>query len=74
MVVRAGNRANNFQARRTARSLALGRLAFSNSVGGIAAQTLFLAVADMFYRKNDLEHAAAYRGGSLYHAVGDAGF
>ncbi len=34
-------------------------LAFSNSVGGIAAQTLFLAVADMFYRKINLEHAAA---------------
>lgn len=34
-------------------------LAFSNSVGGIAAQTLFLAVADMFYRKHNLEHAAA---------------
>ncbi|WP_116083431.1 sodium:calcium antiporter [Tropicimonas sp. IMCC34011] len=34
-------------------------LAFSNSVGGIAAQTLFLAVADMFYRKVNLEHAAA---------------
>lgn len=34
-------------------------LAFSNSVGGIAAQTVFLAVADMFYRKTNLEHAAA---------------
>lgn len=34
-------------------------LAFSNSVGGIAAQTVFLAVADMFYRKVNLEHAAA---------------
>lgn len=34
-------------------------LAFSNSVGGIAAQTVFLAVADMFYRKINLEHAAA---------------
>ncbi|SHI34634.1 sodium:calcium antiporter [Wenxinia saemankumensis] len=34
-------------------------LAFSNSVGGIAAQTLFLAVADMFYRRINLEHAAA---------------
>ncbi len=34
-------------------------LAFSNSVGGIAAQTLFLAFADMFYRKINLEHAAA---------------
>lgn len=34
-------------------------LAFSNSVGGIAAQTVFLAVADMCYRKTNLEHAAA---------------
>lgn len=34
-------------------------LAFSNSIGGIAAQTLFLAAADMFYRRVNLEHAAA---------------
>lgn len=34
-------------------------LAFSNSIGGIAAQTLFLAAADMFYRNVNLEHAAA---------------
>lgn len=34
-------------------------LAFSNSVGGIAAQTVFLAVADMFYRRINLEHAGA---------------
>jgi cation:H+ antiporter len=34
-------------------------LAFSNSVGGIAAQTAFLAVADIFYRRINLEHAAA---------------
>jgi len=34
-------------------------LAFSNSVGGIAAQTLFLTIADMFNRKINLEHAAA---------------
>lgn len=34
-------------------------LAFSNAVGGIAAQTVFLAVADMFYRRVNLEHAAA---------------
>jgi cation:H+ antiporter len=34
-------------------------LAVSNSLGGIAAQTLFLAVADMFYRRANLEHAAA---------------
>ena len=34
-------------------------LAVSNALGGIAAQTLFLAIADMFYRKANLEHAAA---------------
>jgi len=34
-------------------------LAVSNSLGGIAAQTVFLAIADMFYRRANLEHAAA---------------
>lgn len=34
-------------------------LAVSNSLGGIAAQTVFLAVADIVYRKVNLEHAAA---------------
>jgi cation:H+ antiporter len=34
-------------------------LAASNSLGGIAVQTLFLAVADIFYRRANLEHAAA---------------
>lgn len=34
-------------------------LAFSNSIGGIAAQTLFLAIADLIYRRANLEHAAA---------------
>lgn len=34
-------------------------LAASNAVGGIAAQTVFLAVADRVYRKANLEHAAA---------------
>jgi cation:H+ antiporter len=34
-------------------------LAVSNAVGGIAAQTAFLAIADIFYRKANLEHAAA---------------
>lgn len=34
-------------------------LAFSNAVGGIAVQTAFLALADMVYRKANLEHAAA---------------
>jgi len=34
-------------------------LAISNAVGGIAVQTLFLAVADFTYRRTNLEHAAA---------------
>ncbi len=34
-------------------------LAFANSVGGIAAQTAFLAIADLIYRRANLEHAAA---------------
>jgi cation:H+ antiporter len=34
-------------------------LAFSNGIGGIAAQTAFLAIADITYRRANLEHAAA---------------
>ncbi len=34
-------------------------LAVGNAIGGIAVQTLFLAVADLAYRKANLEHAAA---------------
>ncbi|WP_026381683.1 sodium:calcium antiporter [Afifella pfennigii] len=34
-------------------------LAYSNSLGGIAAQTAFLAFADIAYRRANLEHAAA---------------
>lgn len=34
-------------------------LAFSNGIGGIAAQTAFLAFADLVYRRANLEHAAA---------------
>jgi len=34
-------------------------LAFANGIGGIAAQTAFLAVADMIHRRANLEHAAA---------------
>ncbi len=34
-------------------------LAFSNALGGIAVQTFFLAVADIVYRRANLEHAAA---------------
>jgi cation:H+ antiporter len=43
----------------TAASAGDAPLAFSNSIGGIAAQTLFLALADLIYRKANLEHAAA---------------
>ena len=34
-------------------------LAISNAVGGIAVQTAFLAIADLTYRRANLEHAAA---------------
>jgi len=34
-------------------------LAFSNGIGGIAAQTAFLVLADLLYRRANLEHAAA---------------
>ncbi|MFD5319974.1 sodium:calcium antiporter [Streptomyces sp. NPDC127098] len=34
-------------------------LAYSNAVGGIAAQTLAVAAADLAYRRVNLEHAAA---------------
>ncbi|WP_232830605.1 sodium:calcium antiporter [Oceanicella sp. SM1341] len=34
-------------------------LAFSNSIGGIAAQTAFLGLADLVFRRANLEHAAA---------------
>ena len=33
--------------------------AISNALGGIAAQTVFIAVADLAYRRVNLEHAAA---------------
>lgn len=34
-------------------------LSVANAYGGIAAQTMFLAIADMAYRRVNLEHAAA---------------
>lgn len=43
----------------TAASYGHAEMAVSNALGGIAAQTAFLAIADMFYRKANLEHAAA---------------
>ena len=33
-------------------------LAVSNAIGGIAVQTFFLVLADIFYKKANLEHAA----------------
>lgn len=36
-----------------------GEMAISNAIGGIAAQTTFLAIADISYRKANLEHASA---------------
>ena len=44
-------------------------LAVSNSLGGIAAQTVFLAVADMAYRQANLEHAAASEANLLQGAI-----
>jgi len=35
------------------------QLALSNAVGGITAQTMFLAIADIAHREANLEHAAA---------------
>lgn len=35
------------------------QMAVSNAIGGIAAQTIFLAFADITYRKVNLEHASA---------------
>ncbi|BBL80001.1 cation transporter [Rubrobacter xylanophilus] len=43
----------------SAAALGDAELAVSNAVGGIAAQTVFLAVADAAYRRANLEHAAA---------------
>lgn len=44
-------------------------LAVSNAVGGIAVQTLFLTVADMFLRRVNLEHAAASIGNLMQGAL-----
>ncbi|KFZ31040.1 cation transporter [Pseudidiomarina salinarum] len=44
-------------------------LAVSNALGGIAVQTFFLAVADMSYRKANLEHAAASAPNMMQNAV-----
>lgn len=44
-------------------------LAISNALGGIAVQTLFLAVADVSYRRANLEHAAASAPNLLQNAL-----
>lgn len=46
-----------------------GELALANAVGGIATQTVFLAVADLFYRGGNLEHAAASAANLLQSAL-----
>jgi cation:H+ antiporter len=43
----------------TAAAQAHADLATANAIGGIAAQTAFLAIADLTYRRANLEHAAA---------------
>lgn len=43
----------------TAAAAGRAELAAANAVGGIAAQTAFLVVADLVYRRANLEHAAA---------------
>ncbi|MDX5377365.1 MAG: sodium:calcium antiporter [Halomonas sp.] len=40
-------------------------LAMSNALGGIAAQTVFLAVADIVHKRANLEHAAASLGNMI---------
>ena len=44
-------------------------LSVSNAVGGIAVQTTFLALADVVYRKANLEHAAASEANLVQAAV-----
>ncbi len=44
-------------------------LSVSNAVGGIAVQTTFLALADILYRKANLEHAAASEANLVQAAV-----
>lgn len=43
----------------TAAAAGYAQMAVSNGLGGIAAQTAFLALADIAYRRANLEHAAA---------------
>ncbi|MFW6104079.1 MAG: sodium:calcium antiporter, partial [Bacteroidota bacterium] len=41
-------------------------LAISNAIGGIAAQTAFLSIADICYKRGNLEHAAASIANLMY--------
>jgi cation:H+ antiporter len=43
----------------TAAAQGAAQLAIGNALGGLTAQTAFIAVADLFYRRANLEHAAA---------------
>ncbi|NDV02491.1 sodium:calcium antiporter [Pseudoroseicyclus tamaricis] len=52
----------------TAASSGDASFAMSNAVGGIAVQTLFLALADLLYKRANLEHAAA-EPANLFQAV-----
>jgi cation:H+ antiporter len=53
----------------SAASEGLASLAVSNAIGGICAQTVFLVIADMTYRKVNLEHAAADEKNTLQAAI-----
>lgn len=53
----------------TAAHAGFAELAVSNAVGGIAAQTAFLAIADICYPRANLEHAAASGGNLLQNAL-----
>lgn len=44
-------------------------LAVSNALGGIAVQTFFLAIADLTYRRANLEHAAASEPNMMQNAL-----
>ncbi len=43
----------------TAAAQNLPELSVRNAIGGIAVQTFFLAIADITYKKGNLEHASA---------------
>jgi cation:H+ antiporter len=53
----------------TAARNGLPQMALGNALGGIAAQTAFLVVADAVYRKANLEHAAASAANLMQNAL-----